>query len=118
MPSPEPARYRIVRSRRRTIALTITAGATLVVRAPMRTPVEFLDRLVESRQDWIQRATERVERRRQAAIDAGVMPCERLSPARIAVLKAEARRVIPARVEDRQRDRGRLLKSWSVPGNS
>ena len=38
--------YSIIRSKRKTIALTITPDAKLVVRAPLRTSAEYIDKLV------------------------------------------------------------------------
>jgi hypothetical protein len=45
----------IVRSRRRTIALIVTAEASLVVRAPLRTPLAYIRDLVNRKSAWIKR---------------------------------------------------------------
>ncbi len=55
--------YKLVRSKRRTIALAITADASLVVRAPMDTPLAFIERLIERKIEWIRQAVARVEGR-------------------------------------------------------
>ena len=46
---------KIVRSRRRTIALIVTTDATLVVRAPLRTPLAYIRNLVNRKSAWIRR---------------------------------------------------------------
>ena len=53
MNSPPPAR--IIRSRRRTISLEVTKEATLIVRAPLRAPVQIIDRFIREKQDWIEK---------------------------------------------------------------
>jgi predicted metal-dependent hydrolase len=48
----------VIRSRRKTIALVITAEAKLIVRAPMKTPLAYIKSLVERKGNWIQRKQE------------------------------------------------------------
>ncbi len=55
--------YKLIRSRRRTIALAVTADASLIVRAPMNTPLSYIEWLVESKIDWIRRAIARASSR-------------------------------------------------------
>ena len=55
--------YKLIRSKRRTIALAVTADASLIVRAPMNTPLSYIERLVESKIDWIRKAITRVSSR-------------------------------------------------------
>jgi len=43
----------LVRSHRRTIALVVTTEATLVIRAPMKTSWETIQRAVATKKDWI-----------------------------------------------------------------
>ena len=45
--------YKIIRSRRRTIALVITQDAELVVRAPLRAPLGYIKDIVGQKSDWI-----------------------------------------------------------------
>ncbi len=47
--------YRLVRTRRRTVALIVQADGSLVVRAPLRTPEKFIREFVESKSAWIRR---------------------------------------------------------------
>lgn len=44
---------KIIRSRRRTIALVVTHDATLVIRSPLKTPLDYLKNLVNKKRDWI-----------------------------------------------------------------
>ncbi len=55
LPMPYPEIDRLVRSRRRTIALVVTAEARLEVRAPWFTPLAKLQALVEQKGEWIRR---------------------------------------------------------------
>jgi predicted metal-dependent hydrolase len=54
---------KIIRSRRRTIALEITHDATLIVRAPLRTSRSRIDELVAQKRDWIQKKMVEVKSR-------------------------------------------------------
>ncbi len=54
---------KIVRSNRKTVALIVTQDATLVVRAPVFTPMEHIERLVSKKSSWIrQKIAEVIER--------------------------------------------------------
>ena len=44
---------RIIRSKRRTISLIVTPEAELHVRAPLRTPVAYIEDLVRKKRAWI-----------------------------------------------------------------
>jgi predicted metal-dependent hydrolase len=46
---------KIIRSKRKTIALIITQDATLVVRAPLRTPFVYINSLVRKKSFWIRK---------------------------------------------------------------
>ena len=58
--------YRLVRSRRRTLALEITREGEVVVRAPMGLSQNRIDQFVADHRGWIAEHLER-QRRRQAA---------------------------------------------------
>lgn len=58
--------YKLVRSKRRTIALAVIADATLVVRAPMNTPLDYIERLISRKVVWIRKAIARVKSRPRA----------------------------------------------------
>ena len=44
---------KIIRSKRKTIALVVTHDAALVIRSPLKTPVDYLKNLVNRKRDWI-----------------------------------------------------------------
>jgi len=46
---------RIVRSKRRTIALVVTADATLIVRAPFSAPLAAIEDIISKKSSWIRR---------------------------------------------------------------
>jgi predicted metal-dependent hydrolase len=60
--------YKLIRSKRRTIALAVTADATLIVRAPMNTPLAYIEKLIEAKIDWIRKAIKRVGTRPRPVI--------------------------------------------------
>ena len=47
--------YKLIRSRRKTISLHVTADAQLEVRAPLRVPKSIIDGFIEEKQEWIQK---------------------------------------------------------------
>jgi predicted metal-dependent hydrolase len=57
---------KIVRSRRRTIALVITPEAHLIVRAPLRAPASMIDDLIREKQGWIRKTIAKMKQRPQA----------------------------------------------------
>ncbi len=54
---------KIIRSRRRTIALEITPAATLIVRAPLRAPVGYIEEIIRQKSSWIVRKFNEMKRR-------------------------------------------------------
>jgi predicted metal-dependent hydrolase len=54
---------KIIRSRRRTIALEITPTATLIVRAPLRAPAEYIEEIIRQKRSWIVRKFDEMKRR-------------------------------------------------------
>lgn len=52
--------YKLIRSRRRSVALVVARDATLVVRAPLRMPLYFIEAFLEERRDWVDRTVARV----------------------------------------------------------
>lgn len=47
--------YRVIRSKRKTIAIQITPDGTVLVRCPMRTSAAEVDAFVESKRRWIEK---------------------------------------------------------------
>ena len=60
---PEIPVEKIIRSSRRTISLEVTPQATLVVRAPRRVPLEYIDGMIREKHAWILRKMEEMRKR-------------------------------------------------------
>lgn len=54
---------KIVRTRRKTIALVITQDAELIVRVPLKIPLSFIERAVNKRSEWINRKIAEIKSR-------------------------------------------------------
>lgn len=67
--------YKLVRSRRRTLAICITKSGEAEVRAPLKLSKETIDRFVSSKQEWITQKTaimaERAQRRKAFLVQEG-----------------------------------------------
>ena len=83
--------YELIRSRRKTLALEITADCRLLVRAPMRMSRARIDAFVEKSENWIEVHMARQRRRRAAAPPPP-------TPADIEALKARARAELPPKI--------------------
>ena len=84
--------YTLIRSKRRTLALEITADLQVVVRAPQRCSSREIERFVSSHEDWIARHLVIQQERAQRAA------ARQVSPAEEARLRAVADEVISQRV--------------------
>lgn len=81
--------YEVVYSGRKTISLCIKEGR-LVVRAPYGTRKQRIDNVVEAHSNWIEKHTARqIERNKKYEV---------LTEERIALLRKEAKRIIPLKV--------------------
>lgn len=85
--------YELIRSRRRTLALEVTAEGRLLVRAPQRCAKARIDTFVQSHAAWIEKHVA-LQRRRAAARPPA--PTE----AEIQALKDRAREVLPGKVAE------------------
>jgi predicted metal-dependent hydrolase len=54
---------KIVRSKRKTIALTVTPEANLVIRAPFKTPLNYINELIEKNLSWINKKIQEIKSR-------------------------------------------------------
>jgi predicted metal-dependent hydrolase len=59
---------KIVRSRRRTIALVITPDARLIVRAPLRAPAAMIEDMIREKSGWIRKKLAEMRDRPQATV--------------------------------------------------
>ena len=83
--------YELIRSRRRTLALEITAEGRLLVRAPNRVSRARIDAFVEAHAAWIEK---HLEAQRQKAARRPPAP----TPEEIEALKEKARAVLPGKI--------------------
>ena len=58
----------IIRTKRKTLALEITADAKLIVRAPLSTPQEYISRMVERKSGWVRRKQQEIVRRNETYV--------------------------------------------------
>ncbi len=84
-------RYELIRSRRRTLALEVTAEGRLLVRAPMRLSRAWIDAFVEAHAAWIET---HLAAQRERAAHRPPAP----TPAEIEALKARAREELPPQI--------------------
>jgi predicted metal-dependent hydrolase len=54
---------KIIRSRRRTIALEVTPDATLVVRAPLKSSAAYIEEIIRRKSSWIQKKFDEINLR-------------------------------------------------------
>lgn len=86
-------KYTIKRSSRKTIGLQMTSEG-LLIRAPYGAGKRDIERTIRENATWIAKAERRMEETRNAAAECGA-----LGPEDIKALTAEAKRIIPQRVE-------------------
>ncbi len=55
--------YTLVRSKRKSVSISVRSDATIVVRAPLRVSVSSIDSFIESHTEWIRRNVERMRSR-------------------------------------------------------
>ena len=82
--------YRVVRSKRKSLAIEVTRELEVVVRAPFFVTDEQIEKFVSAHKEWLEKAIERVKARRE-----NYTP---LSEEQIAALKKAAREYIPNKV--------------------
>ena len=86
---------KLIRSRRKTISIEVTADAQVIVRAPMKVPVSEINRFVGEKADWIDRSLRKMRLRQEEISASGKEP---LTPQEIRLLVTRAKRIIPQRV--------------------
>lgn len=94
MPQKTPSvSVRVIRSRRRSIALEITPAGDVLVRAPQRMPEKDIRRFVQDKQDWILTHLDKVRRRQAQHTEPP------LTEPDIRSLAQQALEVLPPRVD-------------------
>ncbi len=84
----------IIRSRRKTVGIEIPSGDLVLVRAPLRTPVYELRRIVDEKRDWIEKHLAEAARR-----DEALAAVPLLAPAEADALADRALAWFPPRVQ-------------------
>ena len=83
--------YRLVRSRRKTLAICVDADGNVIVRAPLRMPQNQIEAFVAEKSGWVERTVEK-----QRAI-ASQRERIRLTPQQVKLAREEARRDLTRR---------------------
>lgn len=84
--------YTLVRSKRKSLAIEVNRDLEVIVRAPFLLPKFTVEAFVKSREEWIEKAIEKMREKAQNA------PAE-LSSEKIKELKKRAKEVLPDRVK-------------------
>ncbi len=77
--------YRIVRSDRRTLSITVSREGEVTVRAPWRAPMRDIEAFIQKNEGWIRKHLEKAEQNKRPP----------LSEAEVERLKAEAKALLP-----------------------
>lgn len=83
--------YRIIYSKRRTLALEVNKNCEVIVRAPIRCSDKTIEDFVAKHEGWIEKAKERVKKRNENRIE--------LTAEQEKELKALAKEILPKKVE-------------------
>ena len=90
--------YQLVRSRRKTVALTVKRDGSLEVRAPWKLSRKWIDGFVAQKEGWIQKKTEELARKEANRRE--------LTPEEEAGLKKRAREYLPQRAWELSQETG------------
>lgn len=118
-----PHSYTLIRSRRRSIALTISRDAVLVVRAPLFVSKGYIDRLVEKKGEWIEKKQEYFRKRVAEKKDAKLLYLGEVNEIQFknkkeleTWYKKKAREVLTERMEYYSKLTGWSYRSMSING--
>ena len=132
--------YRLVRSDRRTLCLTVDSGGALIVRAPRRMPLAEIEGFIAQKREWIERWQSAARQPRPALRleDGETLPClgealtlrfgdfprarregdTLLTPPSAAAIadwaREEAARLLPVRIEAMERRSGLRARSLHI----
>lgn len=84
--------YTVIRSKRRTLALELTADLQVVVRAPRSCPQKTSESFVQAHEDWVQARLPIMRRRQEQAL------ARQVTPEQERALREQAAAYIPGRV--------------------
>lgn len=77
--------YELVRSKRKTMTLSVSKELNVVVKAPLKMPIRDIEAFVYKHSDWVQKQLTKMQQRQS----------EVLSEGRIESLKSQAKSVLP-----------------------
>lgn len=83
--------YTLTRSKRKTIALSVSKDLTVTVKAPLKMPKRDIEAFVAKHVDWIEKQTTVIQERNANRVE--------LSEEQISDLKHKAKTLLPQRVE-------------------
>lgn len=84
---------RLIRSRRKTISIEVTADAQVIVRAPNRAKLADINRFIGEKADWIDKSLNKMRQRQNEQSQR-----KELSSQEVKLLVTRAKRIIPQRV--------------------
>ena len=84
---------KLIRSRRKTISIEVTADAQVIVRAPNRVSITDINRFIGEKADWIDKSLNKMRQRKEEQSQK-----KELSPQEVKFLVTRAKRIIPQRV--------------------
>ncbi len=84
---------KLIRSRRRTISIEVTADAQVIVRAPNRASLSDINRFIGEKADWIDKSLNKMRQRQNEQSQR-----KELSSQEVKLLVTRAKRIIPQRV--------------------
>ena len=85
--------YTFIRSKRKTIGITVKPDGSVIVRAPLGCSKKRAEIFVLEKQEWIEKARRKMAERRAEAANGNSVPV--FSKAEITALKKQARNAIP-----------------------
>lgn len=91
--------YHVIRSRRRTVSIEVTRDGRVTVRAPLRITPREIDLFIRSRSEWI-------SRKLQCAAELNAEREPAFTDDEIAVMTAQAKRIIPDLVSNTAKTMG------------
>ena len=89
--------YRLIRSARRTLGLTVTPDGEVIVRAPQRASLAEIERFVLSHADWIRKKQDLMLRKKAVREAIGLTP---FTDAELTALKKQAHAEFPPRMNE------------------
>ena len=87
-------KVKLIRSRRKSLVIEITADLKVVVRAPLKMPEKDINRILGEKSDWITKHLKEMEKRQKERENR-----VELSEQDIRLLMTKAKRVLPPRIE-------------------